>query len=77
MQVELLFQIAGVGLLTTVVASILQRSGRDELATLSTVAGLAIVLLMVVNLVSELFDKFESGSVTKTTTAGADDLSVC
>ena len=60
MQVELLFQIAGVGLLTTVVASILQRSGRDELATLSTVAGLAIVLLMVVNLVSELFSSVRS-----------------
>ena len=57
---ELLFQIAGVGLLTTVVASILQRSGRDELATLSTVAGLAIVLLMVVNLVSELFSSVRS-----------------
>ena len=60
MQVELLFQIAGLGLLTTVVASILQRSGRDELATLSTVAGLAIVLLMVVNLVSELFSSVRS-----------------
>ena len=60
MQVELLFQIAGGGLLTTVVASILQRSGRDELATLSTVAGLAIVLLMVVNLVSELFSSVRS-----------------
>ena len=60
MQVELLFQIAGVGLLTTVVASIIQRSGRDELATLSTVAGLAIVLLMVVNLVSELFSSVRS-----------------
>ena len=59
-QVELLFQIAGVGLLTTVVASILQRSGRDELATLSTVAGLALVLLMVVNLVSELFSSVRS-----------------
>ena len=60
MQGELLFQIAGVGLLTTVVASLLQRSGRDELATLSTVAGLAIVLLMVVNLVSELFSSVRS-----------------
>lgn len=60
MQVELLFQIAGVGLLTTVVASILQRSGRDELATLSTVAGLAIVLLMVISLVSELFTSVRS-----------------
>ncbi|WP_289461103.1 stage III sporulation protein AC, partial [Klebsiella pneumoniae] len=60
MQTELLFQIAGVGILTTVVAAILQRSGRDELATLSTVAGLAIVLLMVVSLLAELFTSVRS-----------------
>jgi len=55
MQLELLFQIAGIGVLTTVVSAVLTRSGREELATLATVAGLAIVLLMVVNLLSELF----------------------
>ena len=55
MQIELLFQIAGVGILTTVVAAILQRAGRDELATLSTIAGLAIVLLMVAGLLEDLF----------------------
>jgi len=55
MQIDLLFQIAGVGVLTTVVSTVLQRSGREELAMLSTVAGLAMVLLMVVNLLSELF----------------------
>lgn len=60
MQIELLFQIAGVGVLTTVVAAILQRSGRDELATLSTVAGLAIVLLMVVGLLADLFTSVRS-----------------
>ena len=54
MQLETLYQIAGIGLLTTVVAAILKRAGREELATLSTVAGLAIVLLMVVSLVAEL-----------------------
>lgn len=60
MQVDLLFQIAGVGVLTTVVSTILQRSGRDELAMLSTVAGLAIVLLMVAGLLSELFSSVRS-----------------
>ena len=60
MQIDLLFRIAGVGVLTTVVAAILQRSGRDELATLSTVAGLAIVLLMVVSLLAELFSSVRS-----------------
>lgn len=55
MQLELLFQIAGVGVLTTVISSILAASGRNELASLTTVAGLAIVLLMVVNMLSTLF----------------------
>ncbi len=60
MQIELLFQIAGVGVLTTVVAAILKRSGREELATLSTVAGLAIVLMMVIGLLSDLFTSVRS-----------------
>lgn len=55
MQLSLLFQIAGVGVLTTVVASVLTSSGRSELANLATVAGLAIVLLMVVDVLADLF----------------------
>ncbi len=55
MQLDVLFQIAGVGILTTVVAAVLASSGRSELANLATVAGLAIVLLMVVGLLSDLF----------------------
>lgn len=54
MQLELLYQIAGVGVLTTVISSVLAASGRNELASLTTVAGLAIVLLMVVNVLSTL-----------------------
>lgn len=55
MQLDLLFQIAGVGVLTTVVTSVLAATGRSELANLAAVAGLAIVLLMVVNLLGSLF----------------------
>ena len=40
MQADLLFQIAGVGVLTTVVSAVLASSGRSELANLATVAGL-------------------------------------
>lgn len=60
MQMDVLFQILGVGFLTTVVSLILNRAGREELATLSTVAGLAIVLLSVVTLVSELLTQVRS-----------------
>ena len=55
MQLDLLFQIAGVGVLTTVISAVLTSSGRSELANLATVAGLAIVLLMVAGLLEELF----------------------
>ena len=55
MQLDLLFQIAGVGVLTTVVSAVLSSSGRSELANLATVAGLAIVQLMVAGLLEELF----------------------
>jgi len=55
MQLDLLFQIAGVGVLTTVVSAVLSSSGRSELANLATVAGLAIVLLMVAGLLEDLF----------------------
>ena len=55
MQLDLLFQIAGVGILTTVVSSVLSATGRSELANLAAVAGLAIVLLMVAGLLEDLF----------------------
>ena len=55
MQLNLLFQIAGVGVLTTVISAVLTSSGRPELANLATVAGLAIVLLMVAGLLEDLF----------------------
>lgn len=60
MQTDLLLKIAGVGVMTTVVSTILSRTGREELGTLSTVAGLAIVLLMVIEKLSELFQSVAS-----------------
>ncbi|MBQ8654832.1 MAG: stage III sporulation protein AC [Clostridia bacterium] len=51
---DILYRIMGVGFLTSAVSWILNRAGREELATLSTVAGLAIVLLSVLDTVSEL-----------------------
>ena len=60
MQIDLLLRIAGIGVLTTVGATILTRTGREELGTLATVAGLAIVLLMVIEKLSELFQSVQS-----------------
>ena len=64
MQIDLLFKIAGVGVLVTVIASVLTRTGREEMAMLTTVAGLVIVLLMVdmiagmLNQVKSIFQLF-------------------
>jgi stage III sporulation protein AC len=60
MQVELLFKIAGIGIMVSVISQILSRTGREDMAMLTTVAGLVIVLLMVVNLVAELFASVKS-----------------
>ena len=54
MQVQQLLRIAGVGVLVTVISQILTRAGREDIATMTTIAGLVIVLMMVVGLVGDL-----------------------
>ena len=56
MAVELVFKIAAVGLLVSVLNQVLTRSGREEQATMTTLAGLIVVLMMVVQKISELFE---------------------
>lgn len=56
MDISMIFKIAGVGLVTIVVSQILQHSGKGEIATLTNLAGLVIVLAMVLNMISQLFD---------------------
>ncbi|MBQ7455113.1 MAG: stage III sporulation protein AC, partial [Clostridia bacterium] len=55
-----LLRIAGIGILVTVITQILTRAGRDDLAMLTTIAGLVIVLMMVVTLVAELLTNVQS-----------------
>lgn len=56
MGIDLLFRIAGIGLMVAVLVQVLKQSGRDEIATLAALAGLVIVLLMIVDQVASLFD---------------------
>ena len=56
MDVDLIFKIAAIGILVSVLNQVLSRSGRDEQATMTTLAGLVVVLMMVVQEISELFD---------------------
>lgn len=56
MNIEFVFKIGAIGILITVVSQILTRAGREDIATLATLAGLIVVLMMVVGMVSEFFD---------------------
>lgn len=53
--VEIILKIAAIGILTAVVNQVLKYAGKDEIATLSTLAGVVIVLLMVIDMISDLF----------------------
>lgn len=55
MGVEIIFKIAGIGILTAIISQILRQTGKDEIGTLATLAGVIIVLVMVISLIGELF----------------------
>lgn len=56
MEVELIFKIAAVGILVAVPNILLSRAGRDEQALMTTIAALVVVLIVVVQKISELFE---------------------
>ena len=60
MNVDLIFRIAGIGVLVSVLGQVLTRTGREDMAMMTTLAGLVVVLLMVVNLISQLFQSVRS-----------------
>ena len=55
MDVDFIFRIAAIGILGAVLNQVLSRSGRDEQAMMTTLAGLVVVLMMVVQKINELF----------------------
>jgi len=55
MDVNFIFKIAAIGIIVTVLNQLLVRSGREEQAMLTTLAGLVVVLLMVVKAIADLF----------------------
>ena len=56
MDVDLIFKIAAIGILVAVLNQLLVRSGREEQAMMTTLAGLVVVLMMIAQKISELFD---------------------
>lgn len=55
MDVDLVFKIAAIGILVAVLNILLSRAGRDEQAIMTTIAGLVVVLVLVIQKISELF----------------------
>ena len=56
MEVDLIFKIAAIGIIVSILNQVLARSGRDEQATMTTLAGLIVVLMMIAQKIADLFD---------------------
>ena len=60
MEIYLVFKIAAVGIIVSILNQVLVRSGREEQATMTTLAGLVVVLLIVVQKIAGLFELVKS-----------------
>lgn len=60
MEVELIFKIAAVGILVSVISQILKHSGREEHAFLTSLAGLLLVLYWIIPYISQLFSSIKN-----------------
>ncbi|MBR5192789.1 MAG: stage III sporulation protein AC [Clostridia bacterium] len=60
MNIEIIFKIAAIGILITVITQILKKSDRDDIATLVALAGLIIVLTLVINMIGDLFEQIKN-----------------
>ena len=56
MEIDLIFKIAAVGIIVSILNQVLVRSGREEQATMTSLAGLVVVLMIVVQKIAQLFD---------------------
>ena len=60
MEVDLIFKIAAIGIIVAVLNQVLIRSGREEQAMMTTLAGLIVVLMMIITEVNNLFETAKS-----------------
>ncbi|HJA69942.1 MAG TPA: stage III sporulation protein AC [Firmicutes bacterium] len=56
MNIDIIFKIAAVGILVAILNQLLNKAGKEEIAMMTTIAGLIIVLLMVIDMISGLFE---------------------
>lgn len=55
MDVDIIFKIGAIGILTAVISQILKNSGKEDISTLTTLAGVVVVLFMVIGMIGDLF----------------------
>lgn len=60
MELDLIFKIAGIGIIVTVLNLLLKKSDRDEYALMITIAGLIVVLAIIINEIAELFETIKT-----------------
>ena len=60
MEIDLIFKIAAVGIIVSILNQVLSRSGREEQATMTTLTGLVVVLMIVAQKISDLFELVKS-----------------
>ncbi len=60
MGIEIVFRIAGIGILVALACQLLKQTGRDDMAMLTALAGLILVMTMVISLIDTLFDNVRS-----------------
>ena len=56
MEIDLIFKIAAIGIIVSILNQVLSRSGREEQATMTTLTGLVVVLMMVAQKIADLFE---------------------
>lgn len=59
MGIDLIFKIAGIGILVAIITQLLKQTGRDDIAMLAAIAGLVVTLTMVINIIGTLFDSVQ------------------
>ncbi len=60
MEIAIILKIAAVGIITAIAAMLLKRAGKDEIATVVSVVGLAVALVMMLDVIVQLYDTLQS-----------------
>jgi stage III sporulation protein AC len=60
LDVSLLFKIAATGILLVVIDKVLKTSGKDDIAAITNIAGVVIILMMIINLIGKLFNEMRT-----------------